>query len=137
MPNQGSGLENLFYVLGNEISSSINEFSFENFRKKWAFLECKNINFKGRPDPNHFILRWLSERVGSDKKRLWNWISRSTRNRLMMTLLKFIVVKCRIRLFPTLISEMKWLGSELPLKILNCEFENVLWPVIFLLKSVI
>ena len=28
---------------------------------------------------------------------------------------KFRVVLCRIRLFPTLVSKIKWLGSELPL----------------------
>ena len=32
-----------------------------------------------------------------------------------MALLKFGVVLCRIRLFPTFISKIKWLESELPL----------------------
>ena len=32
------------------------------------------------------------------------------------TSLKFRVVLCQIRLFPTLISKIKWLGSELPLR---------------------
>jgi len=56
------------------------------------------------------------------------WNSRSTPNRLKMTLFKFWVVLCRIRLFPTFISKIKWLGSGLPLnfgferiyKIMNC-----------------
>ena len=65
----------------------------------------------------------MSERVGSDIKRLWNWISRLTQNRLKMTSFQFRVVLCRIRLLPTLISKIKWLGSGLPLKIhLNCRF---------------
>ena len=61
------------------------------------------------------FLKSLSERVGSDLQRHWNWISTSTQNRLKMTSFKFIVVVCRIRLFPTLILKIKWLGSALPL----------------------
>jgi len=48
--------------------------------------------------------------------------SRSTSNRLKMTSFKFRVVICRIRLFPTLISKIKWLGYELPLKMQSLEF---------------
>ena len=33
-----------------------------------------------------------------------------------MALFKFRVVLCRIRVFPTLISKIKWLGSGLPLR---------------------
>jgi len=58
----------------------------------------------------------MSERGGSDIKRLWNWVSRSSQNELKMTPFKFRVVQCRIRLYPTLTSK-KWLGSGLPLKI--------------------
>ena len=61
----------------------------------------------------------MSERCGSDIERLWNLISRSTQNRLKMASFVFRVVLCRIRLFPTLISKIKWLWPELPLK----------WPV--------
>ena len=57
----------------------------------------------------------MSEKVGSDQERLWNWISRLTRNQLKMTPFKFRVVLCRIRLFPILISKIKWLLLELPL----------------------
>ena len=57
----------------------------------------------------------MSERGGSDIGRLWNWISRSSQNRMKMRSFKFRVVLCRIRLFPPLISKIKWLGSELPL----------------------
>ena len=42
-----------------------------------------------------------------------------------MTSLKFKVVPCRIRLFPTLISKIKWLGSELPLSNLVDGLEDV------------
>ena len=61
------------------------------------------------------FLKLMSERVGSDIERLWNWISRSTQNYLKMTPFKLRVVPCRNRLFPTLISKIKWLESELPL----------------------
>ena len=59
----------------------------------------------------------MSERGGSDVERLWNGIYKSTQNQLKITPLKFRVVPCRIRLFPTLISKGKWLGSELPLRL--------------------
>ena len=61
------------------------------------------------------FLKSMSERDGSDIQRLWNSISRSTPNRLKMMSFKFTVVLCRIRLFPTLVSKIKRLGSELPL----------------------
>ena len=62
------------------------------------------------------FLKSVSEKGGSDIERLKNWICRSPQNRLKIPSLKFRVVLCRIRLFPTLISEINWLGSELPLK---------------------
>ena len=58
----------------------------------------------------------MPERGGSDIERLWNWISRWTQTRLKMVSFKFRVVLCRIRPSPTLISKIKWLWSELPLK---------------------
>ena len=57
----------------------------------------------------------MLERGGSDIERLCNWISGSTQNELKMSWFKFRVVLCRIRLFPTLISIMKWHGWEPPL----------------------
>ena len=61
-------------------------------------------------------MKSLSEWVGSDMERLWilndlifNWFWK-------ITWFKFEVVLCRNRLFPTLISKIKWLVSELPLK---------------------
>ena len=56
----------------------------------------------------------MPERCGSDIERLWNRISWPTQNRLKMLSFNFRVVLCRIRLFPTLISKIKWLGSGLP-----------------------
>jgi len=44
---------------------------------------------------------------------------RSTQNQKEMTLFNFRVVLCRIRLFPTLISKIKWMWSGLPLKLLQ------------------
>ena len=63
------------------------------------------------------FLKSMSESVVSDIERLWNGISRSTQNRLKMTSIKLRVVLFRIRLFPTLISKIKWLRSELPLSL--------------------
>ena len=54
----------------------------------------------------------MSKKVGSEIERLWNWISRSIQSRLKIASLKFRVVLCRIRPFPTLISKIKWCGSE-------------------------
>ena len=52
-------------------------------------------------------------------------ISGSTQNRLKMTSFTFRVVRCRIRLFPTLISRIKWLGSGLPLTMKVLEFVEI------------
>ena len=45
----------------------------------------------------------MSERDGSDEQQLWNWKRK----------FKFRVVVRRIRLFPTLISKIKWLWFSL------------------------
>ena len=70
------------------------------------------------------FLKSISERGGSDMEWLWNWISRSTQNRLKLTSFKFIVVLCRIRLFPTLISKIKGLGSG---PVLTCDKNSHAW----------
>ena len=61
----------------------------------------------------------MSESVGSDIERYseieW-WISRSKQNQWNITSFNSRVVLCRIRLFPTSISKIKWLESELSLK---------------------
>ena len=57
----------------------------------------------------------MSERVGSDIERLWIWII-FYRFWVDLKILSFYfpVVVCRIRLCPTLISKIKWLGSGVP-----------------------
>ena len=68
------------------------------------------------------FLKWMSEIGGSDIERLWNWNSRWSQNRLKMASFEFWVVAYRIRLFPRLISNIKWLGSGLPLSIIKLKF---------------
>ena len=75
----------------------------------WLFQNLRVVQTKAIS-----FLKSMSESVGSDIERLWNWISRLTQNRLKIMSFKFRVVLCRIRLFPTLISKIKWYGSELP-----------------------
>ena len=58
----------------------------------------------------------MSERGGSDIERLRNSISRSTQNGLKMASFEFEAVLYRIRLFPTLISKIKWFRPGLLLK---------------------
>ena len=64
----------------------------------------------------------MSEIGEFDIERLWNWNSRWSQNRLKMASFEFWVVAYRIRLFPRLISNIKWLGSGLPLSIIKLKF---------------
>ena len=57
----------------------------------------------------------MSERGGSDIERLWSLNLQSILSRSINSSFYFEVVVCRIRLFPTLISKIKWPGSGLPL----------------------
>ena len=57
------------------------------------------------------FLKSISERGGSDMQGLDEFLDRLRIDRRF----KFRVVICRIRFLPTLISKIKWLGSELPL----------------------
>ena len=74
-----------------------------------------NKIFKGSPDPSHYIFE-----INVGKMRIRH---RTTLNLNLQTILSrskklsfnFRVVACRIRLFPTLISKIKWLWYELPL----------------------
>ena len=68
------------------------------------------------------FLKSMSELDGSDIERLWNLLSKSSKNRLETKSIIFRVVSSRIRLFPTLISKIKWVGSGLPLKIKVLKF---------------
>ena len=65
--------------------------------------------FKGSSDQNHFIFEL---NVGKSRIR-----HRTTMNYELLDRLKIRVVLCRIRLFPTFNSKIKWFGSELPLRI--------------------
>ena len=65
----------------------------------------------------------MSEGNGSDIERLWNWISRSTQNRLKMKIFKFRVVLCRIRSFPTFRNKMAWVWTTLK-KSKKCSWIN-------------
>ena len=66
-------------------------------------------------DPFHF-LKPMSEKVGSDIGRFWIWFNRFWVDGILSNSSKSRVVLCRIRLFPPLISKIKWLWSELPLE---------------------
>ena len=58
-------------------------------------------------------------RVGSDKERLWIWNDIFFNQFWKLTSFKSGAVLCRTRLFPRLISKLKWLGYKLPLKIVH------------------
>ena len=62
------------------------------------------------------FLKTMSERVGSEIERLWILNYAISIDFESILKFNFRVVLCRIRLFPTLISKIKWLGSKLPLK---------------------
>ena len=91
-------------------------------RQKKFKLTFSTCNYSVHGIPNHWIspilrvvqtqailfLESVSARVGSDIERLW---IRMTLSRSRNLSFNFRVVISRIRLFPTLISNMKWLGS--------------------------
>ena len=86
---------------------------------------------KGGPDPIYFILKSLSEKVGSDLERLlilnyafFRWFE------VDLEIYHFRVVPCRIRLFPTLISKIKWFGTKPPLKLWH-KFSLINWALSF------
>ena len=75
------------------------------------------ILFKGSPDLNHLIFE-----INVGKGRIRHKTTLNLNDEFLDRLkidcrFKFRVVLCRIRLFPTLISKIKWFGSELPLSI--------------------
>ena len=66
--------------------------------------------FKGSSDPNHFIF-WNKCRIRH--RTTLNFIfTRFWVDRIWI-IIQNPVVLCRIRLFPTMISKMKWVGSKL------------------------
>ena len=89
-----------FWFLDSEITR------FMNFESDQSFPGGgrRHNNLKGSPDQTHFIFEIIVGKRQIRHKNRWN-----------MTSFKFRVVLCRIRLFPTLISEKKkWLESGLP-----------------------
>ena len=77
----------------------------------------KNGHFKGSPDQTHFIfeINVGEGRIRHRRTQESNFQidSKTTEDDIIES--RFVL--CRIRLFPTLISKIKWLGSELPLKL--------------------
>ena len=75
----------------------------------------QDCSFKGGSDQIHFI---FENNVGKSRIRYTTTLKL---NDEFLDRLKSVedsncrVVVCRIRLFPTLFSKIKWLGSELPL----------------------
>ena len=80
-------------------------FVFSNRKYRWYVIA--RLGLKGSSGPSHFIFSIsMSEIVGSDMERHYVFdlkISRLSQYRLKITSLKFRVVICRIRRFPTLI----------------------------------
>ena len=77
--------------------------------------KSRYLTLKGSPDPSHYIFE-----ISVGKRRIRH---RTTLNLNLQAILSwcgnspfnFRFVICRIRLFPTLISKIKWLWSTLPL----------------------
>ena len=65
------------------------------------------------------FMKSMSERVGSDIERLGVKMKPSSIDCESNLKFNFRILLCRIRLFPTLISKIKWLGSGLPLMCVN------------------
>ena len=97
----------------------------QNFPSSKFFNE-EFRNFKGSSDPNHFI---FEINVGNSRIRHKTTLNLNDAflDRLKIDCrFKFRVVLCRIRLFPTLISKIKWLRSGLPLNIISKIFRQKL-----------
>ena len=62
------------------------------------------------------FLNSMTERVGSDIQRVATALKLNDEFQNRFQRFKFWVVPRRIRLFPTLITKIKWLGTKLPLK---------------------
>ena len=85
------------------------------------FISFGNVRIfgvlKGSPYPSHFT---FEINVGKGRIRhttILNLKLQSILSQSRNSEFNFKVVVCRIRLFPTLISKINWLGSELPLRI--------------------
>ena len=71
------------------------------------------------------FMQSISERGGSDMERFWILNDIILNQFCKFTSFKFGVVLCRIRPFPTLISKIKWLGSELPLNMIMIGYMSI------------
>ena len=110
-----------------QVSSDPSHFIFEinvgkSLIRHRTTLNFKALKIKGSSDPNHFIFE-----INDGKSRIWDTTTLKLNDKFLDRLkidwtFKFRVVLCRFRLFPTLISKRKWLGSELPLKFLFWNF---------------
>ena len=70
------------------------------------------------------FLKTMSEIVGSNIEWLWIWIIQSILGWSKNSSFYFRVVVCRNRLFPTMISKIKWLGCGLPLRFRSVTVKN-------------
>ena len=75
----------------------------------------RGIILKGSSDPNHFIFE-INAAKGRIRHRTTLNLNDIIFNRFGSRF-NFRLVLCRIRLFPTLDSRIRWLGSALPLKL--------------------
>ena len=94
--------------LNNSTKSIMSIRPKENVKSELRRLKLEQQHIQRRVRPvfrTHFILKSLSERVGSDIERLWNWIL--THKRLKMAPFRFRVVRISIK------SGRRWLRSGL------------------------
>ena len=103
-------VSNAFKYFTSDIRTNVNK------HKIMSYLQKRFNHFiKDSSDPSHFI---FEINVGNRRIRhrtilKLNFSSDSNWQKIKS--FKFRVVQCRIRLFPALISKIKWLSSELPL----------------------
>ena len=108
----------LWNIVKNKSFCSIiilNYFLFNQIRLNHWFKIGLKIWFKGSSDSSHlFEINFGKSRIRHITNLNLNLQSILSRSR--NSSFNFSVVICRIRLFPTLCSKIKWLGSGLPLK---------------------
>ena len=100
---------------------------FQNFFDPGSVQEFQNLLDPGSVRLFHNFVR-IKINVGKSRirhtvchiQRLWNWMMNLDRLKIDW-IFKFKVVICRIRLFPTMFSKLKWVGSGLPFN-LTCIF---------------
>ena len=88
-----------------------------NFGEKFGWTKIKRACLRVVQTQAILFLISMPERGGSDIERLWIWIRSSSIGFESIWKFNSRIVLCRIRLFPTLILEIKWLGSGLPLNV--------------------